>query len=113
MSSTGRGDMGTSRTSGMLPRLVTQAALALVAVAFLAPLLWMLSTSIKPEPQAASRELWLLPDPASSTPRVAAENYGAVWTDESVRFPLYLRNTLIVAGLSVAGMTLSSAIVAY
>jgi len=33
--------------------------------------------------------------------------------DDVVRFPLYLRNTLVVACLSVAGMTLSSAIVAY
>src|SRR5688572_30639939 len=105
--------MDTRRTSRVLPRLARQVLLAVIAVAFISPLVWMLTTSIKPEPQAASREFSLLPHPASSTPRVAAENYRAVWTDESVRFPLYLRNTLIVAGLSVVGMTLSSAIVAY
>lgn len=85
----------------------------LMAALFLMPLVWMLSTSIKPESQAASGEFSLLPDPPSIAPRVARENYRAVWTDDTVRFPLYLRNTLMVAGLSVLGMTLSSAVVAY
>lgn len=103
------------RPTSRRPARVAAAAVAagLIAGAFLVPLLWMVSTSIKPEAQAASRDLSLLPSPPSIAPRTAAENYGAVWTDESVRFPLYLRNTLIVAGLSVIGMTLSSAVVAY
>src|SRR5581483_10628703 len=66
-----------------------------------------------PESQAASGEIHLLPEPASSLPGQAAENYSRVWNDRSIRFPLYLRNTLIVAGLGVVGMTLSSAAVAY
>ena len=70
-------------------------------------------TSIKPADQAASASLRILPDPAADTLKIAADNYTKVWTDESVQFPLYLRNTLIVAFLSVIGMTLSSAIVAY
>jgi multiple sugar transport system permease protein len=41
------------------------------------------------------------------------ENYSAVWHDSTVQFPLYLRNTLIVAFLAVTGVTLSSAVVAY
>jgi len=77
------------------------------------PLIWMVSTSLKPADQAAARTLALLPSPARDTPRLAAENYRAVWTDDVVRFPLYLRNTLVVACLSVVGMTLSSAVVAY
>lgn len=77
------------------------------------PLIWMVSTSVKPEKQAASQVIRLLPDPASSTLPQAAENYSAVWNDSTVQFPLYLRNTLVVGILSVAGMTLSSAVVAY
>ena len=88
-------------------------ALIAIAIAFLAPLVWMLSTSLKPEVQAASGELRLLPDPPSSTLSHAAANYSSVWNDRTIRFPLYLRNTLSVAGLGVIGMTLSSAIVAY
>jgi len=87
--------------------------LAGAAVCFLFPLIWMFATSIKPEAQAASARLSLLPDPASSAPGVAADNYAAVWNDASILFPLYLRNTLVVAALSVVGMTLSSAIAAY
>lgn len=94
-------------------RFVLCAGLVVVAAVYLVPLAWMVATSLKPESQAASARLSLLPDPASSAPGVAARNYTAVWRDETVRFPLYLRNTLIVAGLSVVGMTFSSAIVAY
>lgn len=88
-------------------------ALLAAAVVFVMPLIWMVSTSIKPEKQAASQEIRLLPDPASSAPAQAAENYSAVWNDSTVQFPLYLRNTLIVAFLAVTGVTLSSAFVAY
>ena len=94
-------------------RFVLHGFLACMAVVYLLPLVWMVSTSLKPEDQAASVQLRPLPTPVSDLPRFAAENYSAVWTDPTVTFPIYLRNTLIVAGLSVVGMTLSSAIVAY
>lgn len=97
----------------VIPRIVLYAALALTALAFLTPLVWMASTSVKPEKEAASGRISLLPEHAGDTPRIAAENYSAVWHDPTVQFPVYLRNTLIVAGLSVVGMTLSSAVVAY
>ena len=42
-----------------------------------------------------------------------AENYTRVMGDETVNFPLYLRNTLVVAILSVLGTTLTSAVCAY
>jgi multiple sugar transport system permease protein len=89
------------------------ALLGIAAVVWSAPLLWMALTSTKPAEQAASASLAPLPTPASKTLSFIAENYSAVWNDESVMFPVYLRNTLIVALLSVVGMTLSSAIVAY
>lgn len=97
----------------LLPRAARHLLLATIALMFLAPLIWMLSTSVKPEHQAASGQIDLLPDPASSVFGQAAENYSAVWNDRTIRFPLYLRNTLIVALLGVTGMTISSAVVAY
>jgi len=100
-------------SGGPFGRVLLYAALITVAVAFAAPLVWMVATSIKPADQAASGSMSLLPSPASSTPRIAAKNYRDVWNDETVTFPIYLRNTLVVAGLSVSGMVLSSAIVAY
>ena len=87
--------------------------LAATSLCFALPLVWMLSTSLKPEAQAASASLSVLPDPPASAPRHAAANYGAVWNDSVIEFPRYLRNTLLVAVLSVVGMTISSALVAY
>lgn len=88
-------------------------SLLVITILYASPLVWMVSTSIKPERQAISRSLTLLPDPPSSTLTQAAENYGRVWNDPAIDFPLYLRNSLLVAALAVMGMTLSTAIVAY
>lgn len=95
------------------PRFLLYLLMAAMTVAYAAPLIWMLSTSVKPESQAISRDLRLLPDPPASTLAQAAENYRAVWTDPSIDFPLYFRNSLVVALLAVLGMTISTAVVAY
>lgn len=103
-----------TRRSPHNPRaLLAFTLLCVAAAAFLTPMVWMLATSIKPEVQATGGTLSLLPDPPTLAPAQAADNYSAVWTDESIDFPLYLRNTLIVAALSVTGMVLSSAVAAY
>jgi multiple sugar transport system permease protein len=100
-------------SGGWVGRALMYAALIAVAAAFAAPLVWMVATSMKPADQAASGSMSLLPSPPADAPRIAANNYKEVWNDETVTFPIYLRNTLVVAGLSVGGMVLSSAIVAY
>lgn len=89
------------------------ATLVLITIAFLMPLLWMVATSFKTQEEASRATFSLLPDQPGKLFENAKDNYSAVWNDPVVRFPLYLRNTLIIAGLSVIGMTLSSAIVAY
>ncbi len=94
-------------------RVLVYASLIVIAGLFILPLLWMLSTSWQTANQAASVTTGLLPDPPSSILSNLKDNYTQVWTDPTVTFPLYLRNTLIIALLSVSGMTLSSAIVAY
>jgi multiple sugar transport system permease protein len=112
-------------STSALHRSAAYAVLTVASLIFLTPLVWMVSTSIKPESQAASGTINLLPDPPSIAPRQAYQNYvgtydeqgtliaPGVLTDESINFPLYLRNTLVVAMLAVGGMVLSSAIVAY
>lgn len=94
-------------------RFLLYTLLLLTAAAYAAPLLWMLATSVKPADQAMAQPPTLLPDPASATPCFARDNYARVWTDPAVDFPLYLRNTLIVTLLGLAGVVLSSAIAAY
>lgn len=96
--------------------ILAYAALSVIAIIFLMPLAWMFATSIKPESQAVDGSIAFIPRPpaADAPPETwGLGNYQAVWTDPSVAFPVYLRNTLVVASLSVAGMVLSSAVVAY
>jgi multiple sugar transport system permease protein len=87
--------------------LFAYAALSLASLLFLMPLVWMVVTSLLPESGATDGKA------VQGTETSGLDNYAAVWNDPSVTFPIYLRNTLIVAVLSVAGMCLSSAIVAY
>lgn len=118
-------------------RGVVYGALILIALLFLTPLAWMVGTSFLTQNQSSQGPTTLArPDPPdqggqsvaekwSQVPRQLRRNYygefdaqgvplhRGVWTDDGVNFPLYLRNTLIVAILSVIGMTLSSAVVAY
>ena len=104
---------------GNLPRPLLYLLLALVGVLYALPLVWMASTSIKPEVEAISDSVGLLPEvpgEGSYASRVAnqiAENYTAVLDSPIADFQLYIKNSLIVAALSVAGMTISSAVVAY
>ncbi|HVU62946.1 MAG TPA: carbohydrate ABC transporter permease [Phycisphaerales bacterium] len=107
------------------------ALLLIIALAYALPLIWMASTSIKPDNEALSQSIGLLPKldqpssallhsppppPASYPIRLAHQihkNYSEVLNSPIADFRLYLRNSLIVSTLSVLGMTISSAIVAY
>lgn len=81
--------------------------LAAAALAFLLPLLWMISTSLKPKEQIFAYPLIWLPDP----PQWA--NYGKALNNPSFKFLLFLQNSLYYAVLSTIGVVLSSAFVAY
>lgn len=94
-------------------RVMVYVLLAIVAVVYAAPLVWMVSTSAKPSDQTMVTPPRLLPDPPETVGEQLAENYGAVWRNPSVNFPLYLRNTLVVTLLATVGCVGSSAIVAY
>lgn len=95
--------------------------LAVVACAWAAPFVWMLSTSIKPEAQALDPSVGLLPDLGAegwidsirALARQANDNYAGVLDSDSADFPTYYRNSIVVALASATLMTLSSAFVAY
>lgn len=84
--------------------------LLVACVGFALPFFWMLSTSLKsldaigPGPDGRIR---LLPNP------VLWSNYVDVVTNPKVDFPLFTRNTLVIAVLAVLGNTLASAVTAY
>lgn len=93
--------------------------LCIICVAFLFPLFWMFSTSLKPLDQVATDPPQYIPQQidwhktAGGTSTPIPENYWKVITHEKMDFPLYTRNTLIISFLSVIGMVISSSLAAY
>jgi len=77
------------------------------AVAFLLPLVWMISTSLKPKDQIFTYPLVWLPDPPQWL------NYGKALNNPSFKFLLFLQNSLYYAISSTIGVVISCALVAY
>lgn len=110
-----------ARRKGPAARAVLHTALVFVGVAYALPLVWMASTSIKPADEALSQSIGLLPRLEargdSSYPvrllEQVGNNYRGVLDSPVADFRLYLRNSMVVAVLTVVGMTCSSAIVAF
>jgi ABC-type glycerol-3-phosphate transport system permease component len=93
------------RSSARLRRWLLLALLWGVALLCLIPLLWMLSSSLKPTWQIFETPPRWLPDP----PRW--ENYREALT--TLPFGLYLRNTTVITLLTIVGHLLSCTLVAY
>lgn len=97
-------------------RLMIQIALLMVAVIYLAPLFWMLDTSLKTERQAMTH-LPSNPTQAFATLLIPhplhPQNYRKVISSPFFRMQLYARNTLIIALLVAIGSMLSASLVAY
>jgi multiple sugar transport system permease protein len=91
--------------SEVIRRIVLYFILAALSVIFLAPLFWMLSTSLKSDQQLGLWPPIWVPVPA------IWQNYALAWT--SAPFALYTRNTLIITVGAVAGHVLCSCAVAY
>ena len=79
--------------------------LTLVALVFLIPLLWMISSSLKPNYQIFAVPPQWLPRPPRWTNYPEALTY--------VPFGLYARNTAIIAACTILGHLLSCTVVAY
>jgi len=92
---------------GKRHRWLALVAVMIVCAGYLLPLVWMLSTSLKRVDLTSTNPPQLIPHP------FMPENFAKVITSNKVDFPLCTRNTLVIAALTVAGTTLSSAIVAY
>lgn len=83
------------------------ATLIAVSALFVIPLIWMFCLSLKPLPEVFKQPPTFLPQ--QPTPQA----YQDVFRSEAFDFPLYARNTLIIAGLSLVGMLISCSIAAY
>jgi multiple sugar transport system permease protein len=110
------------------PGAIRHAVLWVVALLYAVPLVWMVAVSLKTSAEATAPGISLLPtipgpdgsayawwDPSYwlGLVRQGWSNYSAVWTSSNADFPTYLRNSTVIALLSVLGMTVSSAITAY
>ena len=85
----------------------THIALLMICAGFVVPFAWMLSTSLKTSAEAMVFPPKIIPSPANW------KTYQDVWHHPRFDFPLYARNTLVIAALAVIGTTISSAFVAY
>jgi len=81
--------------------------LLFVCAGYMLPVIWMVSTSLKTAAQTQESPPRFIPHPWQP------ENYVDIFRHPTFHAVLYTRNTLIVAILTVAGTTLSSAVVAY
>lgn len=88
-----------------LSHLLIHAILLVGGLIFIFPLIWMLSTSFKTQAQLFAYPPSLLPAP------LAWQNYPTAFS--LVPFPLFFRNTLIVASTTVVGTVLSCSVIAY
>jgi len=94
-----------TRVSPILARIALYLVLVLLSVTFALPLLWMLSTSLKTDPQVYRVPPIWIPNPMRFL------NYADVWTRRP--FGLWFVNTMRYCIPSTIGVLLSSVLVAY
>ncbi|GLQ55852.1 carbohydrate ABC transporter permease [Devosia nitrariae] len=87
-------------------RFVMPAVLVLGALLMVYPLLWMFSSSLKPEDEIF-RNLSLIPQ------ALTFQNYPKGWTFFNVPFSLYFINSFVIAAIAIVGNLLSCTITAY
>jgi len=90
-------------TQKKLKNIMIFSLLTLLAVMFIIPFLWILSTSLKPESAVFSFQ-WL-PETWKF------DNYLKVF--EKIPFLLYMKNSIVISLITIIGTVLSSSIVAY
>lgn len=109
--------IASGKRTRILAKVASHGGLIIACCAFMLPLVWMLSTAVKPADQVFDTPPHLLADPPGSTLGHGVDNFRAVLMDkidgEVPRFGVYVRNTLVIAVLSVPGMVLSSAAAAF
>jgi multiple sugar transport system permease protein len=86
-------------------RVIIWALLIIGSLAFAVPFLWMVSTSLKLDRQIFRTPPIWIPNP------IVWENYERAVTE--FPFSLYLRNTVFITGLAMAGNLISATLVAY
>jgi multiple sugar transport system permease protein len=89
----------------LLGRVAPMVVLVILAIVYLTPFVWMVSTSLKTTPQSIASPPVIIPDPIVTSAFPSAIS--------KMNFPLALRNTLIYAVPAVIGTVISCSVVAY
>jgi multiple sugar transport system permease protein len=108
-----------SRGRSQPGRWIAFIVLCSISISFLFPLVWMAATSLMRLDQLSDYPPTLIPrniqwhQTAAGTFTPIPQNYADVVNNDKMDFPLYTRNTLTIAVLSIVGTVLSSSLVAY
>jgi len=86
-------------------RILRHLIVITLAVPFVVPFFWMVTTSLKTDSQVFARPPVWIPHPVDFSPYVKG------WT--GMHFTLYLRNTMITTFVPLIGQVLSASLVAY
>ena len=90
-----------------LVKLLTTLLVAALALLFISPLLWMVSTSLKRNSEVFAQPFhWIPEDPSLS-------NYAEVWFEEGVNMLHAYRNSFIIVFFSVTGSRIIASLAAY
>ena len=88
-------------------RILIYIILAIGAVIFSAPLLWMISTSLKPDGLVYQYPIvWIPPEPKWS-------NFFTAWNKSVPPFTTFYYNTIYITVLNIFGLVFSSSLVAF
>jgi multiple sugar transport system permease protein len=101
------GPLQNQRVLTRVNQVITYVILIGAAIAFLLPLAWMISTSLKPKDQIFAYPLIWIPNPPQW------QNYPDALTNPSFKFLLFLKNSLYYAVFSTLGIVISCSFVAY
>jgi multiple sugar transport system permease protein len=95
-------------------RILRHAVLLVIGVTFLLPFWWMVATSLKPDQAMFVLPPLLVPwqDP-QTWDRLVFENYPTAFTYTNPPFIVFIRNTLLIAAISVVGALISNPLAAY
>ena len=99
--------VGSQRLVMSTHRFLVYVVLIAVSTAFLSPLLWMLSTSLKEEARILAMPPQLVPSP------VDWANYPETFATRGFNFLVLLKNTLLYAVLETFGIVVSCVLAAY
>ncbi len=104
--------VGTKKAPGILFRLrrwgielVFYAVLVMLTIVFALPLVWMISTSLKPEAQVVAMPPQWIPDP------IIWQNYPEMWN--SYPFDAFYINSIKIALFNVVGVVFFSSLAGY